>query len=116
MEALHLARDGLLILHFLGLALLLGPAFLQLRRRLPGVRPVMTAGALVQVVTGSELIASTMLSGGEVSEPKMVVKLLLALAALAVLSIAGARRVRTAAPDLTAAGLGALAVGTAVLW
>ncbi|MGO2111981.1 MAG: hypothetical protein ACTH31_10235 [Pseudoclavibacter sp.] len=123
MPVLEIARLVLLITHFIGLAALIGPFLMQLRgRRSPRLR-VMLTGAIVQVVTGNALIASRMLQGLDVDEIKMIVKLGIAVIALAALVAAIIVR-RRRGPDAgsirplfnLAGGLGMIDVAVAVVW
>lgn len=117
-------RLVLLILHFVGLAALIGPVLLRNRPSERAV-PVMLTGAAVQVVTGNGLIAANQLQGMHVIEAKMVVKLALALVALVLMIVAAVRQrrttktedqVQTTGLEHSAAGLGLGALLTAVVW
>lgn len=122
MPPLEIARLALLVTHFVGLAVLVGPFLLQLRREEPRLR-LMLSGAIAQVVTGNALIASRQLQGLEVDEAKVIVKLGLGLVALGAL-IAGTlvqrRQGAAAAAGRTlfrGAGLsGLVAIVIAVVW
>lgn len=84
----------LVVLHFIGLASLLGGFLVQMRNAEKGVNPAMWHGALTQVVTGVALvgIASAGLAGdGEVNHQKIAVKLVIAVV-IAVLAFIGYRR------------------------
>lgn len=123
MPPLEIARLALLIVHFVGLAALIGPFLLQVRsRQTPRLRLMLT-GAIVQVVTGNALIAANRRQGLEVDEVKMIVKLGIAVVTLGVLItavIAQRRRGADAAsvrPLFVGAGALALAeVIIAVVW
>lgn len=117
-------RLVLLILHFVGLAALIGPVLLRNRPSRRAV-PVMLTGAAVQVATGNGLIAAIQLQGIHVVEAKMVVKLALALVALVLMIVAAVRlrratktkdQVQTTGLEHSAAGLGLGALLTAVVW
>lgn len=124
MLSLETLRLVLLILHFMGLAALIGPAML---RQLPSRRavPVMLTGAVIQVITGNGLIAANQLQGMFVIEAKMILKLVIALAAMILLIIAAiqlrrsakaAEQVQTNGLERAAAGFGVGALLAAVIW
>lgn len=124
MLSLEILRTALLILHFLGLAALIGPVLLR-RRPSSGAVPVMLTGAVVQLLTGNGLIAANQLQGMHVIETKMVVKLALALAALILMIVAAVRLRRatktgkqagTTGLEHAAAGSGGIALLVAVVW
>lgn len=86
--------NALVVLHFIGLASLLGGFLVQMRSAEKGVNPAMWHGALVQIVTGVLLvgIASAGLVGDDpVNHVKITVKLAVALA-VGVLAFIGHRR------------------------
>ena len=121
MDTLHLA---LLVLHFLGLAALIGPVLVQRPRTGHSGLRVMLTGSVVQVLTGNGLIAAHQLQGMQVIEAKMIVKLSLAVVALLLVALAlwrgrkteDARPLRAAPLPTTAGGLGVLALLVAVIW
>lgn len=124
MMSFETLRLVLLILHFLGLAALIGPALI---RGLAGSAavPVMLTGAVIQVVTGNGLIAANQLQGIHVIEAKMIAKLALALLAVAVLIVATVqvrrakqsnRQANTTGLQHGAAGSGGASLMLAVLW
>ena len=84
MPPVEIARLALLVTHFVGLAMLVGPFLLQIRRKAPGLR-LMLSGAIAQVVTGNALIASRQLQGLPVDEAKVSVKLALGVVAVVLL-------------------------------
>lgn len=123
MSPMELARLSLLVVHFLGLAALIGPFLAQVGGAQPPRVRLMLVGALVQVVTGNALIAANRLQGLEVDEMKMIVKLAMAVGALGVLVLAGVKRRRTGPGVasvrplfLIAGGLGVANVVVAVVW
>ncbi|WP_029089885.1 hypothetical protein [Brevibacterium album] len=120
---MEIARLALLIVHFLGLAAMLGPFLLQIRSREALRLRLMLTGAIVQVVTGNALIASRRLQGLEVDEIKMIVKLGIALVALGALIAAIVLQRRRGADTgsvrplfRAAGGLGLADVIIAVVW
>lgn len=86
MSLLEIARLVLLVAHFIGLAALIGPYLMQIRSRQRIRLRLMLTGAILQVVTGNGLIAANMLQGLGVIEVKMIVKFVVAVAALGALA------------------------------
>lgn len=124
MVSFETLRLALLVLHLLGLAALIGPALLRGVTSRAAV-PVMLMGAVIQVATGNGLIAANQLQGMHVIEAKMIIKLVFALASLVLLIITAVRsgkarkrgkHLETRATERAAAGIGGLALVTAVLW
>ncbi|MFC7373788.1 hypothetical protein ACFQRD_00750 [Brachybacterium sp. GCM10030268] len=123
MPPLEIARLALLVIHFVGLAAVIGPFLLQVRRTQPLRLRAMLTGAVVQVLTGNALIAANRLQGMEVDELKMIVKLSVAVALLVALIVAAVIRRRrgdraTAVRPLfrLAGGLALADVVVAVVW
>lgn len=126
MEIWEIVRLGVLIIHFLGMAGLIGGYFVQARRRSTFNLRLMLTSAVVQVVSGFPLIASREIQHLPVISEKMIVKLLIALVVLAAVIIAYRmqRRLRTSEksdrpikPWITVAGLLAIGnVAIAVMW
>lgn len=110
-----LVYDLLVVLHFLGLAALVGGYLTVLRS--PRVVVGMVHGALTQVVTGLLLVGLAEAAlDYEVDHAKIGVKLVVALAA-AGLAFGYRRRPRVAPAVVHAIGLlGILNVAIAVLW
>lgn len=68
----------ILILHFVGLASLLGGVLVQIKDVIAGKGRIVAAmihGALTQLVTGVLLVGLIQMSGGEVNNMKIAVKL-----------------------------------------
>lgn len=110
-----------LVLHFLGLASLLGGALVQMRTA-PGERLINTAmvhGALTQVVTGLLMVGMQEMSdtvGVEPNHAKIAVKLVVAVVVTALVWI---NRRRGHVPDglyFAVFGLSVLNVLVAVFW
>jgi hypothetical protein len=72
-------RDALLVLHFVGFGALFGGASVQLRDDVKVVNSGMLHGALTQVVSGVLLVGVIEGAGDEVNQPKIGVKLAVAL-------------------------------------
>lgn len=73
-------RIVLLILHFVGLAAILGPFLDQLRAETRRITTVMVWGARAQILTGLALVGVAYASDHEPDHVKVAVKLLIALA------------------------------------
>lgn len=84
-------RYALLILHFIGLAAILGPFLDQLRARAKRVTAAMVWGARAQVITGLALTAVAYAGDNEPDHVKIAAKLVVALA-VAGLAEVGAKR------------------------
>jgi uncharacterized membrane protein len=72
----------LVVLHFIGLASLLGGFLVQMRSADKGVNPAMLHGALTQLVTGVLLVgiaSAGLVPGEEVDHAKIAVKLVIVL-------------------------------------
>ncbi len=73
-------RIVLLILHFVGLAAILGPFLDQLRAQTRRITTTMVWGARAQIVTGLALVGVAYATDHEPDHVKIAVKLLIALA------------------------------------
>src|SRR5690554_4501759 len=83
MEFLDLARNVLVILHFIGLASLLGGFLTQMsafKTKSVVINPAILHGALTQLVTGLLLVAVAEMGEGDVNHMKIGIKLAVALA------------------------------------
>lgn len=127
MSALQVVELILIIIHFLGMAAIVGPFFFQLRRKTGFDFRVMLIGAITQVVTGLALVGVAYGIGEEeVNNAKIGVKFTVALVVLAATIIATMRQKkavaagtsdRVALPWLHIAGAGAVAnVIIALVW
>jgi len=126
METLDLVRSLLLITHILGLSLILGSFFLQLRRKKSFEFGTMLIGAITQLVTGLALVGVLQMGDGDVNNAKIGVKTVFAIIVLIAVLAARARQKKAletggnekaALPLLHLAGMGALVnVVIAVLW
>jgi len=84
----------LVVLHFIGLASLLGGFLVQMKSADKGVNPAMLHGALTQLVTGVLLVgiaSAGLVPGEEVDHAKIAVKLVIVLIITA-LAIVGRKR------------------------
>jgi hypothetical protein len=126
MDPLEITRLTLLVVHFIGLAAIIGAYILQLPwRRGFDFSPVLV-GSIVQLVTGIALIAVNEIGGNEIDRAKAYTKLgiTLVVLALALVGMIRGRRLtrseRTDAslrPVLLGAGIAAMAnVVVAVFW
>ncbi len=112
MDALYKA---IVVLHFLGLASLLGGWLVQLRASPRTISPAMLHGALTQLVTGLALVglAETALADEEhVDYAKVGVKLVIVLV---VLALSWVNRRRAAVPTGLWFGIGSLAIANVVI-
>jgi len=78
----ELLFNVLVVLHFVGLASLLGGFLVQMSTKPRGINNAMLHGVLTQVVTGIAMVGiveAGLLEGEEVSTSKIAVKLLIAL-------------------------------------
>lgn len=126
MDPLELTRLALLVVHFVGLAAIIGAYILQMPRRSGFDFSPVLVGSIVQLVTGIALIAVNEIGGTEIDRAKAVVKLALALVvlALAIVGMVRSRAIkraeRTDSPlraVLWGAGIVAIAnVAVAVFW
>lgn len=73
-------RYTLLILHFIGLAAILGPFLDQLRADAKRITMTMVWGARAQLLTGLALVGVAMAGENELDHVKIAVKFLVALA------------------------------------
>jgi len=83
MEFLDLARNVLVILHFIGLASLLGGFLTQMsafKTKSVVINQAILHGALTQLVTGLLLVAVAEMGEGDVNHMKIGIKLAVALA------------------------------------
>ena len=121
MDILH---SIVLVLHFLGLAAIIGSFFVQMRRKSDFVLAPMLAGAITQVVTGLALVglAQAAIAGGadfEINNAKIAVKLIIAVIVLgaAIAAVVVQRRGGRVQPFFhTAGGLAVVNVLVAVFW
>ncbi|MBF0673539.1 MAG: hypothetical protein IR160_13240 [Salinibacterium sp.] len=83
MEFLDLARNVLVILHFIGLASLLGGFLTQMsafKTKSVVINPAILHGALTQLVTGLLLVTVAEMGEGDVNHMKIGIKLAVAIA------------------------------------
>lgn len=126
MHTLDLIRLIVLIIHFVGLAAIIGPFILQRVRREGFQFGAMLTGSIVQIVSGAALIGLRKGEALAVSDAKMAVKLGIAVVVLALVVIGMIRQRRLRArgagdgsvrPLLQTAGIAAIVnVAVAVLW
>lgn len=116
---LDLVRHIVLSVHFLGLALIIGVFFLQMRKKSDFAVTAVLAGAIAQVVTGLALVGIREASDLDVDPIKIAVKLGIALVVLAAAIAATVvqKRGGRAAPWFhVAGGLAVVNVFVAVIW
>lgn len=109
----------LLALHILGLALIVGVFFLQLRKKSDFAVTAVLTGAIAQLVTGLALVGIREASDLGIDHVKVAVKLVIALVVLVaaiVARIVQKRGGRVAPWFHVAGGLAVVNVFVAVLW
>lgn len=107
--------DALLVLHFIGLASLLGGFLVQMRSPDKGVNPAMLHGALVQLVTGV-LMMGILEAGLLPDETANVTKLTVKLAVVVVITVLAFIGRRRTPPQVALWGaIGALTLANVVI-
>lgn len=113
---MDLLRDILLILHFVGLASLLGGFLVQIKPPQKTVNAAMLHGVLTQLVTGLALVGLWEASDSDVDHTKVGVKLGITLV-VAVLVFVFRKRESISVPVWAAiGGLTVANIAVAVLW
>lgn len=113
---MEILKDVVLILHFVGLAAIIGGFLVQTRSTTKIIYPAMLHGALTQLVTGLILVGLNQALDDDVDNGKIGVKLLIALV---VTVLAWVYRKKRPAPTAVWAAVGGLAivnVAIAVIW
>ncbi len=114
---MELVKGLLLVLHFIGLAAIIGGVLVQLRSQTRKIDAFVMHGAWTQLLTGLALVGIVeAMDDYDVNHVKIAVKLLVLVA---ILGIAFAFRKRPAVPTWAWAGIGGLTVlniAIAVLW
>jgi len=116
-----------LVLHFLGLALIIGSFALQLRRKQGFELGTMLIGAITQLVTGLILVGLVQMADEDVDNAKIAVKLIFAVVVLIAVIVARSRQAKALSagtsekkatlPFVHMAGMAALVnVFVAALW
>lgn len=116
---MELALHLVLVLHFLGLAAIIGVFLVQMRAKSGFRTDILLAGAITQVVTGLALVALRQMGDLSVDNAKIAVKLIIALVVLvaAVIARINKRKGGKVKPAFHAAGgLAIVNVVIAVLW
>lgn len=106
------AIDIFVILHFIGLAAIIGSYMTVLKA--PRVIPGMLHGAILQVVTGIVLVGLNEMNDATLNHTKVGIKLLITIVILA-LAVVGLRRATSAAAVPSDGGAVATATSTATL-
>lgn len=113
---MEILRDVVLILHFLGLAAIIGGFLVQTRSRSKVVHAAMLHGALTQLVTGLILVGLAEMGDADVDHMKVGVKLVITVV---VTVLAWRYRKARSVPTWvwgSIGGLAALNVVVAVVW
>ena len=92
-------RYTLLILHFVGLAAIIGPFLDQLRADAKRITQTMVWGARAQLVTGLFLVGVAEMNDADVDHAKIAVKLVVALAIAGLAEVGGKKSKRALAGD-----------------
>ena len=123
-------HDLILITHFIGLALIVGPFFLQMRSRANFAFPLVFTGTIIQLATGLLLVGLLEMAAAAdpdevVNHAKVGVKLTLALIAFIAALIGYRRQKKAGGTEVerklmpffhTAGGLAVINIFIAVLW
>ncbi len=115
-DQLEILKDVVLILHFIGLAAIIGGFLVQTRAAQKTIHSAMLHGALTQLVTGVILVGLNHALDDDVDNGKIGVKLLITLV---VTVLAWVYRKKRPAPTAVWAAVGGLAVvnvAIAVIW
>lgn len=113
---MEILRDVLVILHFIGLASLLGGFLVQMKPRTKVINAAMVHGVLTQLVTGIALVGLAEASDADVDHVKVAVKLLVAVV-IAVLVFMHRRKSAVSVPVWAALGVLTVAnIVVAVVW
>ncbi|NCT92512.1 hypothetical protein GXB85_16370 [Cellulomonas sp. APG4] len=88
---MDIVRDLMLVLHFVGLASLLGGFLVQMKSRTKRVEAAMFHGALTQLVTGLALVGIAEAGDADVNHMKVGLKLVV-LVAITALVLVGRRK------------------------
>ena len=115
MTTLEILRIALLVIHIVGTSAIIGAFILQMPWRAKFDFSPMLVGSIVQLVSGCGLIAVRMFSDLPVVEAKMVVKMGIAVAILAIVIIALVRQRLLRKDEATDAGLRPLVFAAGVL-
>ncbi|MGL4339586.1 MAG: hypothetical protein ACRCSP_04065 [Rhodoglobus sp.] len=126
MEPVDTLRLLLLVIHFLGLAAVVGSFLVQMRNKTGFDFRLMLGGSIVQLLSGLLLVGARQAQDLDVDNAKIAVKLLLAVVVLVAVLFARARQKRALSagttdrvslPWLHIAGAGAIVnIFIAVLW
>jgi len=115
---MQLVYDLIVILHFIGLASLLGGFLVQMSSSEKGVNPAMLHGALTQLVTG--LLMVGLIESGSVDEEANMTKISVKLGIVVVITVLAFIGRRKQPPQVALWGIiGALTLANvviAVLW
>ena len=113
---MELVRNLALVLHFLGLAVILGAWFVQAKAPTKKVDTGMLHGALTQLVTGLALVGIAEAGDGEVDHVKVGVKLVVLLVITALVLVHRKKDAISTGVWGAIGGLTILNVVVAVFW
>ena len=113
---MEILKDVVLILHFVGLAAIIGGFLVQTSAADKVIHPAMLHGALTQLVTGVVLVGLNEALGDDVVYAKIGVKLAIALVVTVLAFVYRTKRPVATGVWATVGGLALLNVAVAVLW
>ncbi|PKQ25775.1 MAG: hypothetical protein CVT64_08760 [Actinobacteria bacterium HGW-Actinobacteria-4] len=113
---MELTRDLLLILHFIGLASLLGGFLVQMKPAVKVINPAMFHGVLTQLVTGLALVGLAEARDVDVDHTKVGIKLAITLAIAIVVFVCRKRESVTIPVWGVIGALTVINIAVAVLW
>lgn len=113
---MQLAYNLILIVHFIGLASVVGGFLVQMRSAERGVNPAMWHGALTQLVTGVILVGLAEMQDWDVDHIKIGVKLVLTLVITVLAFIGRKKPLPQTALWGVIGGLAIVNIFIAVLW
>lgn len=116
-ERMDVLHDVFLVIHFVGLASLLGGVLVQMSAEVKHVNPAMWHGALTQLVTGLAMVAVMQADDDpDLNNAKFGLKLLVLVAIFAVLWLQRGRQAMTKGVYFAIGGLTLANIVIAVFW
>lgn len=114
---MEIVKDLVLVLHFIGLASLLGGFLVQMKSRTKRIEMAMVHGALTQLVTGLLLVGLAEMGDGDGPDnTKVAVKLVIALIITVLVFLGRRQKTVTVATWGAIGGLTVVNILVAVLW
>lgn len=112
---MDILKNSFEFIHFLGLAALIGGAFVQWNAAVKQASPTMLWGARVQLITGIILLALVEMTEKQVQHAKFAVKLVVLIAILGILE-SSRRRGLSSNGYWASLGLSVLNVALSLFW